>query len=135
MAYFKTGSPVIAIKYNDDSADLLRKFSQINVKDALNEIDTKCTECSYVPDRTWNGYVLGYEWSTGLNFGDHIGGGYILSIETDYGPFEAIVQCYVEWEDSWVVENGLEDQCCSGNNNKNVLTVALNELNKFLSSI
>lgn len=96
MAYYRTGSPVITIEYNEDSVNLLRKFSQINVKDALNEIDTKGRDCNYSPDRTWNGHVLGYQWSTGLDFEDHIGGGYILSIETDYYPFEEIVQCYVE---------------------------------------
>lgn len=135
MVYYKTGNPVIAIEYNEDSIDLLRKFSQINVKDALSEIDTKCVECSYSPDRTWNGYVLGYQWSTGLNFGDHIGGGYILSIETDYSPFKEIVQCYVEWEDDWIIEHGLKDQCCSGDNEKDILKIALNELNKFLESV
>lgn len=135
MAYYRTGSPVITIEYNEDSVDLLRKFSQINVKDALNEIDTKGRDCNYSPDRTWNGHVLGYQWSTGLDFEDHIGGGYILSIETDYYPFEEIVQCYVEWNDDWVVDNGLEDQCCSGDNVKHVLEIALNELNKFLASI
>ncbi len=34
MAYYRTGSPVITIEYNEDSVDLLRKFSKINVKDA-----------------------------------------------------------------------------------------------------
>lgn len=135
MAYYKTGSPVIAIKYDEDSVDLLRKFSQINVKDALNEIDTRCRDCNYSPDRTWFGYILGYQWSTGLDFEDHVGGGYILSIETDYYPFEEIVQCYVEWDDDWVIENELEEQCCSGDNVKHVLEIALNELNKFLASI
>lgn len=132
MIHYNTSSPMISLYYNPELVDIIKGFSQLDANSVLKEINSKSKDCDYYPDNTWCGYILTFDWSTGLEFDNHYGGGYVLSIEGDWSPESIAINCYVEWNDSWVVDNSLSGQC---NDFDSMIIMAVKDINKLIESL
>lgn len=106
MKAYITDNPTIIIYYDEKKLDVIRDID-FSEEELYEEIQRKSSACDFY---TRDGHSVQYQWSSDIEFADHVGGGINIEViggESIYSDDPIVIVC-AESYDSYAEAHGLE---------------------------